>query len=512
MADPFRHVQRGDRLDIPAETFNTLIDLARDSRGQSALTGAMQQAFGSRAPQLIRMKNNTANDYQRFELVGISNFWSPDQHLESTAACVGYVTAPSYSRWGVAQEPLPAGATGLVAVNGLALAKIVDRDVQPATPYADVHPDPTPETREGFRLCPRTHGYARIVRSWYQPLDWDCNGAIVDLGNRRAVVSATLAETTQVPGSNTVWPDGDSDDPLNVVGVAGVGANHSTTDATRGSLVLVNPGGYSGSWTPVGWPTEFWVLSQEEIDDDNLLAHRYISVKFATYNDSGWLEHGEAFNAYLHPFSYAQYPYLVDRYGFATAPPYGDWGKTLRVRRGQRMRYCLHVGEPWYGYLAEEPGIYDEPWGTIRPIANPTFFFNGSFTTTGPSPGWYWCDGQSHPDAPDLRDRFLIGAGPGPDQGPTKVHTFRGTGGQSHHGRWGDYGPDFNSHNAHQLPDHTFNVDYFEAPVHGGTAAMTSPTVVGHGDPSSPGVNHSMTDNEPPWYGVVYAIRLPPAA
>ena len=43
MGDPFKKVQRGDRLRIPAETFNTFIDAAKDFRNRTQNVARQRQ-------------------------------------------------------------------------------------------------------------------------------------------------------------------------------------------------------------------------------------------------------------------------------------------------------------------------------------------------------------------------------------------------------------------------------------------------------------------------------------
>ena len=72
MGDPFKKVQRGEPLRIPAETFNTFIDAAKDfrqrtqNRGQSSLANFADSG-------IVLVKNASGGDRDRYDILGIDS-------------------------------------------------------------------------------------------------------------------------------------------------------------------------------------------------------------------------------------------------------------------------------------------------------------------------------------------------------------------------------------------------------------------------------------------------------
>ena len=83
MGDPFKKVQRGEPLRIPAETFNTFIDAAKDfrqrtqNRGQSSLANFADSG-------IVPVKNASGGDRDRYDVLGIERpIFLPSENLLS---------------------------------------------------------------------------------------------------------------------------------------------------------------------------------------------------------------------------------------------------------------------------------------------------------------------------------------------------------------------------------------------------------------------------------------------
>src|SRR5512146_1077497 len=70
--DPFKKVRTGDRLRIPATTYNAFIDAALDlrARRQNATT---QDTPTFRQAGIIQVKNCTGENRERFDVLGVDD-------------------------------------------------------------------------------------------------------------------------------------------------------------------------------------------------------------------------------------------------------------------------------------------------------------------------------------------------------------------------------------------------------------------------------------------------------
>jgi len=481
--DPYKHVQKGDPLEIPAQTFNTLMDVARQYRGRVDRQGG-ERVLPAVLPNAITVTaKNTGSAVERFEIVGLGDWrWGPADNLEAAAAGVIEVDTPAtYRNWGVVLEPIAASGYGLVAVDGICLVKLTPRSTA-VNAFADVHPSPTGGTREQYRAANRLHGQARIldITDGYHD---DYELALVDLRGGPEIVDV-VAKTTTLgsAGPITVYAaltqdqeDGDKtvdtsdelsmylprpSDGLNVTGayVAALGHSDAAAYATAGTVRWDKHG---QKFLRNSWPERFVVELQEDYDTDTL-------------PDLGTFGDGAVSVKMCSRYTTA----IGGGYGTADDVPAGCHTSAASVGGVAFRTVNMESGDTaWllapYGqgipYLDVEPYL-DAPYGTIR-----AFDWGSSPGGTGPCRGWYWCDGSSHADAPDLEDRFIVGIG--------SSHSYGATGGDATHGSG------TNDHSNHAT----------QSINQGAGAAVDVVT----------GNTHSETDNEPPWYAVAFAIRLP---
>ena len=124
MGDPFKKVQRGDRLSIPAETFNTFIDAAKDFRNRTQNV-ARQRQLDLPQTGVVLVKNGTADDIERFHVLGVDRpIFTPGESLfsfQDQIAVVGITPTEDdhLGRFLVLQEPLRAGMIGRACVSGV---------------------------------------------------------------------------------------------------------------------------------------------------------------------------------------------------------------------------------------------------------------------------------------------------------------------------------------------------------------------------------------------------------
>ncbi|WP_417850651.1 hypothetical protein [Thalassoglobus sp.] len=164
MGDPFKKVQRGDALRIPAETFNTFIDAAKDYRSRTQNRGQQSQNELQQSG-IILVKNGTPDDLDRFHVLGIDRpIFTPSDNLHSflnQVAVVGATpTADNHlGRFLVLQEPLRSGMIGRACISGITPVRLNVQDEE--HDWADV------EEGETDSLKTDTAGSAFIL--WKEP-------------------------------------------------------------------------------------------------------------------------------------------------------------------------------------------------------------------------------------------------------------------------------------------------------------------------------------------------------
>lgn len=448
-----------------------------------------------RTYDMVLNQHPGATRFEAHDLVPLSQPYHADDGDEALMRICGQPRRwiakhknPRYAAWGVALEPIEPDAWGRVAVSGTAIARI---NHDPSTTildscrgWLDVHPDPDTEEGENPRWgLERAHGRAKLLKRFY--LDPESGGdrqyyAAIDL-SQSCHTFPVQAQKTYTPGTaiqcvtgHSLYPNvhdkvtvktpywawtffaigrEDIDNYTGTCGMARWTGEYNTAEDPGDGLTAGN------IFEIVDWPSEFEVEVQADFDE-RLGVGATCRVKLYSSVIPGAV--GDLIGA---PIGYSTLPYPL--------PP--TW-KTAHGSEGAlAVLRCSQV--PYYGveYWIEAAPFLDEPYGTIRmidswPVAD----------STGPYPGWKWCDGVHA--TPDLTDRFIVGGG-NPLDGAK--HQWQTTGGHATHG---------NGTNDHT--DHETGSAY--------TNNMAGQTVA----PGGVAYTHSETDNEPPWYAVAFAKRV----
>ncbi|GIX04631.1 MAG: hypothetical protein KatS3mg114_0500 [Planctomycetaceae bacterium] len=164
MGDSLRKVRRGDPLRIPAETFNTFIDAARDYQNRTQDRGSPHRPE-LRQAGIIRVKNSTGSDLDRFHVLGIEQpIFTPAESLfsfQDPIAVVGATPNEDHhlGRFLVLQEPLRSGMIGRAVVSGVTPVRLNVLDEE--HDWADI------EEGETDSLKTDTAGSAFIL--WKEP-------------------------------------------------------------------------------------------------------------------------------------------------------------------------------------------------------------------------------------------------------------------------------------------------------------------------------------------------------
>jgi hypothetical protein len=141
VGDAFRKVRTGDALQIPAETFNTFIDAARDFKTrQRSLARDVASDFSQTG--IVPVRNDSGEDRYRFDVLGICGpVFPPAVSLTSfqnrvALAGVTPCEVAHLGRFVVLLEPIRAGRIGMACVSGVCVAKVTVED--PTHQFADV--------------------------------------------------------------------------------------------------------------------------------------------------------------------------------------------------------------------------------------------------------------------------------------------------------------------------------------------------------------------------------------
>jgi hypothetical protein len=171
-----KKVQPGDALKIPASTFNTFIDAARDFQQRTRHLG--QQATPThRSAGIVLVRNESGYDRDRFDVLAVSGSVFTPSDLDAFKNDVVLTGAtPTAGRddgkFVILQEPLEDGAIGRAVLSGVTPVRI---DVANADhQFADV------ADNDATKLISADHGEAQIL--WKETgtgLKW----ALVRLGN-----------------------------------------------------------------------------------------------------------------------------------------------------------------------------------------------------------------------------------------------------------------------------------------------------------------------------------------
>lgn len=145
MGNPFKKVRPGQKLEIPAEAFNTFIDAALDFKARQR--NVDQRSEPARlSTTVIKVRNQSGSDRLRFEVLGLDGpIIGPDENQESfqnELAFNGVVPQAGAHRgkFAILLEPVAADAIAhraCVAGVTVALVRISD----PGHQYADIAPD-----------------------------------------------------------------------------------------------------------------------------------------------------------------------------------------------------------------------------------------------------------------------------------------------------------------------------------------------------------------------------------
>ena len=151
--DALKKVRTGDRLRIPARTYNAFIDTAQAHRQREQ--DQHRQARGHhQSADVVLVRNQSGEDLERFDILGLDDpIVLPDDHDRQFFNRVSFIgvepTQEHRGRFAVLLEPLKAGAIGHGLLSGVGVALVDVEDEQhrfaDVAPPDDVEGDPPPD-------------------------------------------------------------------------------------------------------------------------------------------------------------------------------------------------------------------------------------------------------------------------------------------------------------------------------------------------------------------------------
>jgi hypothetical protein len=247
MADPFRTVQPGDDLDIPAAAWNTLLDVARATR-----TGAGPGEGSFRQSGIIKVKNESGDPLPRNAVLGIEDpiFTPGDSSLDTfirevTFRAITPDIAKHKRRFCVLLDP--------AAVDGIARAYLAGVCPVMVDVGEESHEYATIVDADATRLASSRYGHAQILwregdegygygAGYTTGLQW----AVVRLGAHCPSVAIGKASSAITARSGTTYGTGTVDIYRAVGG---------SEDGPVESVSVLNPGTAisSGKRVSIGW-------------------------------------------------------------------------------------------------------------------------------------------------------------------------------------------------------------------------------------------------------------------
>jgi len=488
MGDPFKKVQPGDRLEIPAAAYNAFIDAALAHRAS-----AQQGPPSLRTRRTVLVRNDTGSALPRYAVVGIgAPLIDPADNesgfQERIAFSGATPAAEHFARFGILQVPLPAGAIGSAVVAGATICRLTIVDASHR--FAELSAGVTSE----LRTCHA--GSAEIL--WKESGTGSGKWAVVRLNSGQLVARFELLANL-VPGGSALaeLPD-DPTVQFTVYDTLGMRRG-------RGKGTLAGSAGYARYYHDTG----HWEIIQMQ---------PMALVLGALVNETNGVPRGDGTGT----FAVDNVEILQPIGGLLDSPPTvarnplklrlfdndpvllfwnetdlvwdavgRDRGGTLRhakvqtgftnqsadVRRTVSVRECdkdgnNEAGDPFdvftqiregkYTYLFEGDVVdyvesetgdriivsphHDQPFGWIEWCA---------VDPSNVKPGWALCDGSN--GTVDLRDRFVVGWRPGGKSAKDRngdagdYANIGDTGGYAWHGASTEGA-------ANNHPDHTFDV------------------------------------------------------
>jgi hypothetical protein len=129
VGDKFKKVQSGQKLKIPAEVWNTLLDVAERDRNQRHGVDSAESA-GMRQAGIVKLRNQTGGPLDQFSIVQLDTpIISPADNLNEFKRQLtfnGIVPGATVgSRFAVTLQPLAPNKIGLAVVSGVVAVQLL---------------------------------------------------------------------------------------------------------------------------------------------------------------------------------------------------------------------------------------------------------------------------------------------------------------------------------------------------------------------------------------------------
>lgn len=244
--DPFRKVTTGSPLQIPAVTWNTILDMLADWKSRKH--GGRGDGFQATQQATVVLLHNTSGSAvgRHGVLSVVGPLLTPTQNLnefESSVKLAGYTpSSGTPGKFAITLEPIASGAIGRAVIAGVAIVQVE------VTDSTHTRADTTSVTT---KLTSSLTGSAEIL--WRETGSTGLKWAIVRLGPPVELPCAYFSGTLGASGTDY----GSTDATLTAVDHAGIDIDSSVNlKVANSGLYSINVSGtFSGDWSFASWTT-----------------------------------------------------------------------------------------------------------------------------------------------------------------------------------------------------------------------------------------------------------------
>jgi len=198
-----KKVFSGQPLDIPAPTYNDMVEAAKADRARKLSASGGRSEYMPPDTDVILVQNDSGADRERFDILGIDDVViTPTENAEefkSRVALSGIEPVPNthLGRFVVLLEPIADGKLGRACISGVCPCQIDVIDA--GHKYADINPD----SGDRFRAASRQFGGAEIL---WKESGTGTKWAVLRLGSTTLFRRFELKTALAIGGTATAHP------------------------------------------------------------------------------------------------------------------------------------------------------------------------------------------------------------------------------------------------------------------------------------------------------------------
>ena len=198
-----KKVLPGEKLEIPAPTYNAMIEAAKAEQARKTSATGGKSKYTPPDTDVILVQNDSGTDRERFDILGVDDVViTPTENAEEfksrvALSCVAADPATHLGRFVVLLEPIADGKLGRASISGVCPCQI---DVIAAGhKYADINPD----SSDRYTLTSRQFGGAEIL---WKESGTGSKWAVLRIGSPKLFRRFELKTSLAIGGTATAHP------------------------------------------------------------------------------------------------------------------------------------------------------------------------------------------------------------------------------------------------------------------------------------------------------------------